>query len=136
MVARILEPFSWFVFVLLSLVGCTSLLPMTEDMRASLPEAEVQRIASVTHLTPEQVRDPKIHEVHEVTLSCWQLVQECYGGIPLYLKLLGSVPLGCTKIIEQPWNEKVAIIYSCWWTDPFTMNHEREHAKGATHEYW
>lgn len=129
--------FQWGIFFFfLPLMGCTSMLPMTHDMKAALPEAQVQRIAEITKLTPEQVREPTIHEVHEVTLGCWQMVQECYAGVPLYLKLLGSVPMGCTKIIQQPWNEKVAIVYTCWWTDPLTKDHEREHAKGMQHAYW
>jgi len=117
-------------------MGCTSLLPMTDDLKSSLSEGEVKRIAAITKLSEADVRDPKIHEVHEVKLSCWQMVQECYPGMPFYMKALGSVPMGCTKIIQQPWNEKVAIIYSCWLTDPITMKHERQHAKGEMHAFW
>jgi hypothetical protein len=117
-------------------ISCTSLLPMTHDLQSSMPEDEVKRIAAITHLSEAHVRDPKIHEVHEVKLSCWQMMQQCYPSVPLYLKLLGSVPLGCTTIYQQPWNEKVAIVYSCWMTDPITMEHERQHAKGEMHAYW
>lgn len=120
----------------LCLAACTSMLPMTDQVASALPEEDVARIAAVTWLTPEQVRDPTIHEVHEVRLSFGQMLDECYGSVPLYLKLLGSIPLGCTKIIQQPWNEKVAIIYFSWATDAGTMAHEREHAKGAGHRYW
>jgi hypothetical protein len=116
--------------------ACTSLLPMTDDMKSSMSEADVKRVAAITRLPEEVVRDPKIHEVHEVKLSCWQMIQQCYPSVPLYLKLLGSVPLGCTTIYQQPWNEKVAIVYSCWATDPVTMNHERQHAKGEMHAHW
>lgn len=122
--------------LVLALAGCTSMLPMTDHVAQVLPEEEVARIAAVTLLTPEQVREPTIHEVHEVRLSFGQLMGECYGSVPLYLKLLGSVPLACTKIIQQPWNEKVAIIYFSWATDASTMAHEREHAKGAGHRFW
>jgi hypothetical protein len=101
-----------------------------------MSEDEVKRIAAITHLPEAAVRDPKIHEVHEVRLSCWQMMQQCYPSVPLYLKLLGSVPLGCTTIYQQPWNEKVAIVYSCWMTDPITMEHERKHANGEMHAYW
>lgn len=111
------------------------MLPMTEQ-QMQLPESEVARIAAVTHLSSEQVRNPVIHEVHEVTLSCTQLISECYSSVPLYLKVLGAIPLGCTKIIQQPWNEKVAIIYTCSLTKPLVIDHEREHAAGKTHQYW
>ena len=116
--------------------SCTSMLPMTDNLKSDIPESEVKRIAAITNLSEADVRDPTIHEVHEVKLSCWQMMEQCYAGVPLYLKVLGSVPLGCTKIIQQPWKEKVAIIYSCWITDPVTMKHERQHAKGEMHAYW
>jgi hypothetical protein len=64
------------------------------------------------------------------------MMQQCYPGVPFYLKMLGSLPLGCTTIYQQPWNEKVAIIYSCWITDPVTMEHERRHARGEMHANW
>jgi len=117
-------------------MACTSLLPMTDDIKSSLSDAEVKRIAEITQLSEAEIRDPTIHEVHEVKLSCWQMMQQCYPSVPFYLKVLGSVPLGCTTIFQQPWNEKVAIIYSCWMTDPITMNHERQHAKGEMHALW
>ena len=112
------------------------MLPMTDDLKATMSDADVKRVAAITHLPEEIVRDPTIHEVHEVKLSCWDMMQQCYPSVPLYLKLLGSVPLGCTTIYQQPWNEKVAIVYSCWMTDPVTMNHERQHAKGEMHANW
>jgi hypothetical protein len=118
------------------LAGCTSLLPMTGDLKSDMPDAQVKRVAAITKLSEADVRDPTIHEVHEVKLSCWQMMQQCYPSVPFYLKVLGSVPLGCTTIYQQPWNEKVAIIYSCWLTDPITMKHERQHAKGEMHAYW
>jgi hypothetical protein len=117
------------------LCGCTSMLPMTETI-SQMPEDDVQRVAMATGLTEAQVRDPTIHEVHEVRLSFTQMLDECYPNIPWYMKALGSVPLACTKIIQQPWNEKVAIIYYGWYTDPWTMAHEREHAQGKTHAWW
>ncbi len=117
-------------------ISCTSMLPMTDDIKSSMSEEDVKRIAAITHLSEADVRDPKIHEVHEVKLSCWQMMQQCNPSVPLYLKVLGSVPLGCTTIYQQPWNEKVAIIYSCWMTDPITMAHERRHASGEMHAYW
>ena len=116
--------------------SCTSLLPMTDTLKSDMSDEEVKRIVAITHLTEAQVRDPTIHEVHEVKLSCWQMIEQCYPSVPLYLKLLGSVPLGCTTIYQQPWNEKVAIIYSCSLTDPITMEHERHHASGEMHKYW
>ena len=116
--------------------ACTSMLPMTDKLQSNMSAADVQRIAAITKLPEAVVRDPTIHEVHEVTLSCWQMMQQCYPSVPLYLKLLGSVPLGCTAIYQQPWKEKVAIIYSCWMTDPITRKHERRHAKGEMHAYW
>lgn len=122
--------------IALALCGCSAMLPMTDTLESSMSDEEVDRIAGITKLTPEQVRDPTIHEVHEVELSFAQMLDECYGGVPLYLKLLGALPLACTKIIIQPWNEKVAIIYHGWYTDRWTMAHEREHAKGAMHPYW
>jgi len=118
------------------LCSCTSLLPMTDTLKSDMSDADVKRIAAITHLSEAAVRDPTIHEVHEVKLSCWQMMQQCYPAVPLYLKILGSIPLGCTTIYQQPWNEKVAIIYSCWWTDPITMEHERHHASGEMHRYW
>lgn len=125
------------ISLLLMLHGCTSVLPMTgSKLDSALSEADVKRLAAITQLSEDQVRDPTIHEVHEVRLSFGQLLDECYPSVPLYLKLLGSIPLGCTKIIQQPWNEKVAIVYHFWGTDPVTMAHEREHAKGATHAHW
>jgi len=117
-------------------VSCTSLLPMTDTLKSDMSEDDVGRIAAITHLSEAHVRDPTIHEVHEVKLSCWQMIEQCYPSVPLYLKVLGSVPLGCTTIYQQPWNEKVAIIYSCWMTDPVTMEHERHHASGEMHKYW
>ena len=127
-------------FVMVACAGlcmaCTSLLPMTDDLKSSMSEADVKRVAEITHLSETALRDPKIHEVHEVRMSCWQMIQQCYPGMPLYLKVLGSVPLGCTRIYQQPWNEKVAIIYSCWITDPITMKHERRHARGEMHANW
>lgn len=119
----------------LLLSGCTSLLPMTETV-SQMPEADVQRVALATHLTEAQVRDPKIHEVHEVKLGFWQLQEECYSSVAWYLKLLGAFPLGCTKIIQQPWAEKTAIVYTFWGTDPWTRAHELEHAQGKTHNFW
>ena len=109
---------------------------MTNNLESTMSDADVKRIAAATGLSEADVRDPKIHEVHEVKLSCWQMVQQCYPSVPFPLKVLGSVPMSCTTIIQQPWNEKVAIIYSCWMTDPITMEHEREHARGETHNYW
>lgn len=124
----------WTVVSGFLVASCTSILPMTGEM--NLPESDVQRIAEITKLTPEQVRDKTIHETHEVKLSFVDLMGECYPSVKWYLKLLGSVPLACTKIIQQPWNEKVALIYYWALTDPITMNHEREHAKGAAHLAW
>lgn len=98
------------VLIVVLAAGCTSLLPMTHD-------------------------GPKADEVHEVRVSCSRLMEICYPSVPLYLKLLGSVPLGCTQIWSQPWGIN-ALIYSCWWTDPFTKAHEREHAEGARHAFW
>jgi hypothetical protein len=128
----------WIAVICLCLLlsGCSGWLPMTGDLKSSISDAEVKRISSVTHLSEDKVRDPVIHEVHEVSLSCWQMLQECYPSVKWYLKALGSIPLACTKIIQQPWNEKVAIIYSCWLTAPFSMDHERKHAKGEMHAYW
>ncbi len=120
---------------LLLIAGCTSMLPMTETV-SQMPEADVQRVAIATGLTEAQVRNQKISEVHEVKLSFWQLQDECYSSVAWYLKILGSFPLACTKLIQQPWNEKVAIIYYGWFTDPITMAHEREHATGRTHSWW
>ena len=117
-------------------VACTSLLPVTDDLKSTMSDADVKRIAAITRLSEADVRDPKIHEVHEVKLSCWQMIQQCYPSVPFLLKVLGSVPVSCTTIIQQPWNEKVAIIYSCSMTDPITMEHERKHARGETHNYW
>lgn len=115
------------------LVGCTSLLPMTNEV---LNDETATEVARITGLTVPQVKDPTIHEVHEIKLSFWQMQEECYPSVRWYLKLIGSFPLACTKIIQQPWNEKVALIYYSWITDPITMEHEREHAKGATHAWW
>jgi hypothetical protein len=120
----------------LVLSGCSSLLPMTGDLKSDTPDSDIKRVAAITHLSEEQVRDMTIHEVHEVRLSFLQMLDECYVGVPLFWKLLGAVPFACTKIIQQPWNEKVAIIYYGWYTDPLSMHHEREHAKGATHAFW
>jgi hypothetical protein len=117
-------------------MSCTSLLPMTDNLKSSLSDEDVKRIMAITQLSEAEVRNPTIHEVHEVRLSCWQMFEQCYPSMPFYLKMLGSLPLGCTTIYQQPWNEKVAIIYSCWITDPITMAHEREHAKGEMHAYW
>ncbi len=117
-------------------ISCTSWLPMPDDLKSSMSDADVKRIAAITHLSEDDVRDPKIHEVHEVNLSCWQMVKQCYPSVPVYLKVLGAVPLGCTTIYQQPWNEKVAIIYTCSLTDPITMEHERRHASGEMHKYW
>lgn len=114
--------------------SCTSLLPMTGGL--SLSDADVKRVVSITKLSEDQVRDQTIHEVHEVRLSFWQVVEECYPSVPMFWKLLGSIPLACTKLIQQPWNEKVALIYYSWATDPMTMAHEREHAKGRMHALW
>lgn len=124
----------WTTVAAFSVASCTSLLPMTGETEISHDEAI--RIAMQTHLTEAQVKDPTIHEVHEVRLGFWQLQDECYVGVPVFWRLLGSFPLGCTKIIQQPWNEKVAIIYYGWFTDPITMAHEREHAKGKGHALW
>ena len=82
------------------------------------------------------MRDPKIHKVHELRMSCWQMITQCYPSVPFYMKVLGSVPPGCTTIYQQTWNEKVAIIYSCWFTDPITMQHERRHAQREMHAHW
>ena len=120
----------------LACTACTSLLPMTDNLQSNMSEADVKRIAAITQLPEEVVRDPTIHEVHEVKLSCWQMMEQCYPSVPLYLKILGSVPLGCTTIYQQPWKEKVAIVYSCWMTDPVTMAHERRHAAGEMHANW
>jgi hypothetical protein len=121
---------------LVLLAGCSSLLPMTGDLKSDTPDSDIKRIASVTHLTEDQVRDTTIHEVHEVRLSFLQMLDECYVGVPLFWKLLGAVPLACTQIIQQPWNEKVAMIYYWPPASYFTLDHEREHAKGKTHAYW
>ena len=83
-------------------------------------------IASEQRILSEMFRSRKL---------TW-IPDHCYPGVPFYLKVLGSVPLGCTTIIQQPWKEKVAIIYSCRLTDPITMNHERGHALGEMHSYW
>ena len=90
--------------------ACTTMGP---DPKASRTEADVMNIPAVTRLSGASVRDPQVHEVHEVKLSCWQMVKQCYPNMPFHLKALGSVPVGCTTIIQQPWNEKVAIVYSC-----------------------
>ncbi|MFL6582310.1 MAG: hypothetical protein ACJ8G2_16330 [Burkholderiales bacterium] len=137
--SRLVPACSRLFIALIACIGtgaCTTMLPMTDDLKSSMSEQEVKRIASITHLPEEIVRDPKIHEVHEVKLSCWQMMQQCYPSVPFYLKMLGSVPLGCTTIYQQPWAEKVAIVYSCWMTDPATMEHERRHAKGEMHAGW
>jgi hypothetical protein len=117
-------------------MACTALLPMTEDLKSSMSDADVKRIAAITQLPEDDVRDSKIHEVHEVKLSSWQMFQQCYPSTPFYLKMLASIPLGCTTIYQQPWNEKIAIIYSCWLSDPITMEHERHHVQGEMHAYW
>lgn len=116
-------------------LACTSLLPMTGQL-ADMNDAEVARIAGATGLTAAQVRDPVIHEVHEVPVPCSEMLRLCYPSVSLWLKLIGSFPLACTTIWQQPWNEKVAIIHYCWATDQLTLAHEREHARGATHPGW
>lgn len=123
------------VFISFSM-ACTSMLPMTGDLKSTIPELEIKRVASITHLTEDQVRDPTIHEVHEIKLSFWQMQAECYPSVKWWMKLLGSFPMACTKIIQQPWNEKVALIY--YWAPlaPFSLEHERRHAKGETHAWW
>jgi hypothetical protein len=118
------------------LAGCSSMLPMTHDLKAVLSEQDVTRIAGETGLTAEQVRDPVIHEVKEVRLSCTGMVAKCFGSMPWYMKAIGSIPLACTEIRQLPTNIKTATIYSCWWTDPVTMAHERQHAQGDMHKYW
>lgn len=122
------------VFIVTVICGCTSLLPMTGEIE--LPESEVKRIVSITKLTPEQVRDKTIHETHEIKLSFWQVVQECAPGVSWWMWALGSIPMACTKIIQNPWNEKTALIYYSWATDSWTREHERRHAKGETHAAW
>jgi len=94
-------------------VACLGAACMSPGPKPSMTEAEVMNIPAVTRLSGASVRDPQVHEVHEVKLSCWQMVKQCYPNMPFHLKALGSVPVGCTTIIQQPWNEKVAIVYSC-----------------------
>lgn len=117
-------------------MACTGMLPMTGDLKSVIPDSEVKRIAAITKLTEDQVRDQTIHEVHEIRLSFWQMLAECYPGVKWYMKLLGSLPLACTKIFQQPWNNKVALIYYWGPLAVFTLEHERRHAKGETHAYW
>ena len=46
-----------------------------------------------------------------------------------------SVPHWIPAMTVSNFNEKVAIIYYGWFTDPWTMEHEREHAHGKMHAY-
>jgi hypothetical protein len=115
--------------------GCTTWLPMTETLSA-LPEKDVARIVQETGVPAEVVRDPTIHRVSEVELGCWQLVQKCWPGVKWYMKALGSVPLACTEIWQMADHTKEARIYTCWWTTAGTLAHEREHARGKTHNGW
>ena len=119
-----------------ALCGCSAMLPMTHDLKAVLSDKDVIRIAAETGLTADQVRDPVIHEVNEVRLSCMNMLAKCFPSVPWYMKAIGSIPLACTEIRQLPTNVKTATIYSCWWTDPMTMAHERQHAKGEMHKYW
>lgn len=116
-------------------MACTAMLPMT-DRVDQMDDFTAARIALATGLTAAQVKDPIIHEVHEVKVPCSEMLRLCTPSVPWYLMVLGSVPLACTTLYQQPWAEKVAIIHYCWMTDPLTMAHEREHATGATHKYW
>lgn len=99
------------VLIVCLITGCTSLLPMTHD-------------------------GPVADEVHEVTVSCSRLMEICWPSVPLYLKLLGSVPLGCTQLWSQPWGEVNALIYRCWLTPSQVVAHEYEHANGGRHQWW
>ena len=117
----------------LALTGCTSMLPMTHG---SFPEKDIARVMKETGLPESVVRDTTIHKVEEVRMGCFQLVKKCWPGVPLHMKLIGSIPLACTELWQMPDATKKAVIYSCWWTDPVTMEHERKHAEGYGHEYW
>lgn len=113
--------------------GCTSMLPMTHGAFA---EKDVGRVAQATGLPEEVVRDTTIHVVEEQRMGCFQMVKKCWAGVKWYMKAIGSVPLACTELWQIPDGTKKAIIYSCWWTDPVTMAHERKHAEGEGHAYW
>jgi len=101
------------ILVAAACLGTACTTAPTHDPKSSMTEADVMKIPAITRLSGATVRDPQVHEVHEVKLSCLQMVKQCYPNMPFHLKALGSVPLGCTTIIQQPWNEKVAIVYSC-----------------------
>lgn len=123
------------LFTLFVLVGCTSLLPMTGSI-TDLPEDRIQSLMERTGVTREQILDPTIHRVDEEQIGCWELVKRCWSGMPWYLQVLGSIPMACTTVYQWPDGTKSATINYCWWTDPLTMRHERQHAKGEGHEYW
>ena len=116
--------------------GCTSMLPMTHNITAAIPEDKVAEIMERTKVSREQVLDPTIHRVDENKIGCWEMVRMCWPSMPWYLKALGSVPLACTTIYQWPDGTKSATINHCWWTDGATMAHEREHTQGKGHAYW
>lgn len=136
-----MKTLGYFLVVLVCLTafsGCASLLPTSHQ---AAPLAKVQeetteqmwwnaRVALMTGNTVAAVKDQTIHEVREVKLGCGELLARCYQHVPFWAKALGGFAMACTEYEQLPGARKVAMIYHCALTDPLTMSHEREHAKG------
>ena len=131
--------------LLASTAACTNMQPMTGDW-STLPDEDVARIQQqLPGISVEALRDKHGDWVHEVKVPCSRLMELCYPSLPFYQKLLGGIPLACTQTFQHAWRDeqgeivetaKTSMIYTCWATPKFVMNHERRHARGEMHAWF
>lgn len=123
-------------------MACSPMAPRSGQ--ADIPDAEVARLQDLLgmDLKPEQVRSPVIDYQFENTVPCAEMLRICYAGLHPVWKVMGGVPLGCTKTflgtdrdelnyITGTW--KTSISYVCELTPDFVRAHEAEHRKGMVH---
>ena len=67
-------------------------------------------------------------EVREHVVSTPEMIWRCYATLPLFMKLMGGVPIACAFVSESGCD-----IYVTGWTPQHVLEHEREHCAGRDH---